>query len=169
MCYFALIAVGAEFDTSMAAAAGLKTDLQIIVDEYLQTSSPGIFAAGDIAQFSMVRPCSAKEASLQGKAAGNNVLAYLNGGKLRPYEIKPVPVHLMYKDFELYSLGEVPKIGEEEENLNSENLKVYRNCIYENSALAGVQIVGKDKDTMQYQKEFFLSKVWKKMRDIKIF
>ena len=75
-----------------------------------------------------------------------------------------VPMHLKYKDFELYSLGEIPKIGGKEEDLNSENMKIYRNFVYENSTITGVELVGKNKNTMQYQKEFFLTKYGEKYR-----
>jgi len=164
VCDFVVLSIGAGFDTSMAAEAGLKTDRQILVDKHLQTSSSGIFAAGDIAQFSLAKPCSAKEALQQGKIVGNNVLAHLNGKKLQDYQIQPVPMRLKYKDFEIYSIGEVPKIDDQEKLLDSADLKVYRGCIYEGSALAGVQMVGSNKDFLKYQKEFLLGKMWEKLK-----
>ena len=164
LCDFILLAVGAEFDVSMAAEAGLETGTQIIVNENLQTSSPGIFAAGDIAQLSMLRPCSAKEASQQGKIVGYNVLAHLNDKELQVYEAKPTPIHMKYKDFEIYSLGEVPTIGDKENVLDCDAMKVYRGCVYENSALAGVQMVSSNEDFEKYHKEFLLSKIWKKLK-----
>lgn len=164
LCDLAVLSIGAAFDTSMAAEAGLKIDKQILVNKYLQTSSPGIFAAGDIAQFSLAKPCSAKEALQQGKVAGNNVLAYLNDQKMQTYEMQPVPMRLKYKDFEIYSIGEVPQIDNEEKLLDSDDLEVYRGCIYEGSALAGVQMVGSKKDFLKYQKEFLMAKVWEKLK-----
>ena len=159
LCDFIILSIGAGFDTSMAANAGLKTDRQILVDKYLQTSSPGIFAAGDIAQFHQLTPCSAKEALQQGKAAGSNVLAYLNDNELQAYEIEPVPMHLKYKDFQIHSIGQIPKIDSEEKILDFDDMKVYRACIYEDSALAGVQMVGSNKDFFKYQKQFLLAKI----------
>jgi 3-phenylpropionate/trans-cinnamate dioxygenase ferredoxin reductase subunit len=44
-----VIGVGVEPDTQLAAAAGLKVEDGIVVDEHLRTSAPDIFAAGDVA------------------------------------------------------------------------------------------------------------------------
>ena len=44
-----VVGVGAEPRTSLAQDAGLTVDDGIIVDEYLETSAPGIYAAGDVA------------------------------------------------------------------------------------------------------------------------
>jgi len=166
LCDFVIVSIGAKFDTSMAANAGIKTDHKIVVDKNMQTSSPGIFAAGDIAEFAHPAPCSAKEALQQGKVAGANILAYLNNKDMQTYKPEPVPLRLKYKDFEIYSIGEVPKIGAEEKVLDPEDLKVYRGCIYEGSALAGVQMVGSNKDIKKYQEQFLLSKVWDKIKGI---
>jgi 3-phenylpropionate/trans-cinnamate dioxygenase ferredoxin reductase component len=44
-----IVGIGAAPRTELAAAAGLKIDNGILVDEHLRTSDPDIFAAGDIA------------------------------------------------------------------------------------------------------------------------
>jgi 3-phenylpropionate/trans-cinnamate dioxygenase ferredoxin reductase subunit len=45
-----IVGVGVTPRTELAAAAELKIDNGIVVDEHLRTSDPDIFAAGDIAQ-----------------------------------------------------------------------------------------------------------------------
>ena len=47
----AVVGAGIQLNTELAAAAGLAVDGGIVVDEQLRTSSPGVFAAGDVASF----------------------------------------------------------------------------------------------------------------------
>jgi hypothetical protein len=48
-CDFVVVGVGVAPRTGLAAPAGLAVDNGILVDEHLQTSAPGVFAAGDVA------------------------------------------------------------------------------------------------------------------------
>jgi 3-phenylpropionate/trans-cinnamate dioxygenase ferredoxin reductase component len=48
-CDFVVVGVGVHPRTGLAAEAGLAVDNGILVDEHLQTSAPGVFAAGDVA------------------------------------------------------------------------------------------------------------------------
>jgi len=49
-CDMVGVGIGVKACAELAQAAGLRTDRGILVDEYLQTSAPDIFAAGDVAQ-----------------------------------------------------------------------------------------------------------------------
>jgi 3-phenylpropionate/trans-cinnamate dioxygenase ferredoxin reductase component len=48
-CDFVVVGVGVQPRTQLAAEAGIATDDGILVDEHLQTSAPGVFAVGDVA------------------------------------------------------------------------------------------------------------------------
>lgn len=48
---FVLVGVGVTPRTELADGAGLKVDNGVLVDGHLETSSPGIFAAGDVAAY----------------------------------------------------------------------------------------------------------------------
>jgi 3-phenylpropionate/trans-cinnamate dioxygenase ferredoxin reductase subunit len=50
-CDFAVVGVGIQPNTELAEQAGLAVDDGVVVDEYAETSVPGIFAAGDVARF----------------------------------------------------------------------------------------------------------------------
>jgi 3-phenylpropionate/trans-cinnamate dioxygenase ferredoxin reductase component len=48
-CDFAVVGVGVEPRTELAARAGIAVGNGVLVDEHLQTSAPGVYAAGDVA------------------------------------------------------------------------------------------------------------------------
>jgi 3-phenylpropionate/trans-cinnamate dioxygenase ferredoxin reductase component len=48
-CDFVVVGVGVQPRSQLAAQAGLAVGDGILVDEHLQTSAPGVFAAGDVA------------------------------------------------------------------------------------------------------------------------
>jgi 3-phenylpropionate/trans-cinnamate dioxygenase ferredoxin reductase component len=81
-----IVGVGAQPRATLAAEAGLEVGDGIIVDEHLETSLPGIFAAGDVAAAwhpllgSHLRVEHWDNARRQGRAAARNML-----GMAEPY------------------------------------------------------------------------------------
>jgi 3-phenylpropionate/trans-cinnamate dioxygenase ferredoxin reductase subunit len=79
-CDFIVVGVGVEPRTRLATQAGLAVDNGIIVDEHLQTSVPGVFAAGDVANAhhpfygEQIRIEHWANALNQGPAAARNML-----------------------------------------------------------------------------------------------
>jgi len=71
-----VVGTGAKPDDRLAAAAGIKTDNGIIIDEYCRTSDPAIYAAGDVVRFpgphGLVRLEDWRHAQDQGAIAGRN-------------------------------------------------------------------------------------------------
>jgi NADPH-dependent 2,4-dienoyl-CoA reductase/sulfur reductase-like enzyme len=93
-CRLVAIAIGIRPRTGLAAAAGLKVDRGILVDEYLQTSAADIFAAGDVAQVRDPRSGLWVLDSLWGPAREQGHHAGLNmAGVAAPY-IKAVPFNV---------------------------------------------------------------------------
>jgi 3-phenylpropionate/trans-cinnamate dioxygenase ferredoxin reductase component len=48
-CDFAILGLGVEPVTDLAAAAGIEVDNGVVVDERCRTNRPGVYAAGDVA------------------------------------------------------------------------------------------------------------------------
>jgi len=87
----AIIGVGIRPATDLAEAAGLKTEDGIVVDAQLQSSAPGIYAAGDMARFPhhalgrMTRIEHWDNALSQGKQAGRNMAGAGESFTYMPY------------------------------------------------------------------------------------
>ncbi|MGA9193388.1 MAG: FAD-dependent oxidoreductase [Anaerolineales bacterium] len=85
-CQIVAVAIGIRPRIALAVQAGLETERGIIVDEYLRTSDPFVFAAGDVAQ--VYDPMSGSyrldslwwSADEQGRCAGENM-----AGGAKPY------------------------------------------------------------------------------------
>ncbi|HXT10339.1 MAG TPA: FAD-dependent oxidoreductase [Candidatus Angelobacter sp.] len=92
--------LGIEPSTDLAREAGLKVEDGIVVDAFLQTSAPDVFAAGDVAAFHnpaldrRVRVEHEDNANTMGKIAGRNL-----AGKKERYD------HLPFFYSDLFDLG----------------------------------------------------------------
>src|SRR5687767_2322231 len=87
-------AIGIRPRLDLAKQAGLDIERGILVNEYLQTNDPDIFAAGDVAQVYDPRSGRSVIDSLWGPAREQGYAAGLNmAGQRREY-VKPVPFNV---------------------------------------------------------------------------
>lgn len=87
-CSFVCIGVGIVPNVELARQAGLTVENGIVVDEYLQTSHPDIYAAGDVANY--IDPLFGKRRRVEhwGHAEYSGQLAAHNmAGERRPYDL----------------------------------------------------------------------------------
>ena len=89
-CDFVVIGAGVTPDVALAQRAGLETNTGVLVDRFLESSAPGVFAAGDIAEYDSVvhdrrlRIEHWDVAFNQGKYAALNML-----GQQQEYDVVP--------------------------------------------------------------------------------
>ena len=84
-----VVGIGAEPNTDLAQAAGLEIDNGILVDAQLRTSTPGVYAAGDVANhdhpdLGRIRVEHWDNAIEQGRHAARSML-----GETTPYTRQP--------------------------------------------------------------------------------
>ncbi len=104
--------IGIRPNLDLARAAGLQTDDGIVVDEFLRSSRPDIYAAGDVAFFynpaldRRMRVEHEDNANTMGRLAGRNM-----AGSAEPYH------HLPFFYSDLFDLG-YEAVGEVNSRLN---------------------------------------------------
>lgn len=137
-----LVAAGVRPNLRIAQEAGLETDRGLVVDDYLQSSHPDIWAAGDITQHAGrvygIIPASFNQARI----AALNVL-----GQRQKYEGTIPSNTLKVLGIDLTSVGMVNPEDESFEELREENADkgTYKKIVIKNGEVCGLICIGTKK------------------------
>ena len=137
---------GIRSNTSLASAAGISCDRGIIVDEFMETSVRGIYAAGDVAQCNGVVYGLWPAAREQGTVAGRNA-----AGERVAYPGSLVSARLKVSGIELASLGSI-EAGEGVSAISRYGEGSFRRFFLKSGKLVGAILIGDTADYMKLQK-----------------
>ncbi len=134
-----VISAGVRPDLELAKALVLDRDKGVKVDAQMRTNQPGIYAAGDVAEFKGIPYGIWTAAAEQGQVAGTNMA----GGKAL-YKGTVMANTLKVVGIDLASAGNI----DAENKLQSKVLtdeKVYKKIVLENDQIAGCIMLGDTK------------------------
>ncbi|MEO5893168.1 MAG: molybdopterin-dependent oxidoreductase [Ferruginibacter sp.] len=149
-CQAVVIAIGTIPNIEIAKAAGINCKLGVVVNEYLQSSDPHIFAIGEIAEFKGLLYGVTAAAEQQALI----VARYLGGDISKYYEGSLMMNMLKMHGTELCSLGlaECPNDQAYEEVVFIDKAKrYYKKCIIHNDRLVGAILIGDKSEFLEFR------------------
>jgi nitrite reductase (NADH) large subunit len=141
-----VVAAGIRPNVDLARRAGLSVKRGIVVDDFMQTSNPDIFAVGECVEHRGV--CYGLVAPLfeQGK-----ILAATITGHRGPTYVGTVPAaKLKIVGVDVFSAGDINRDDSEHVRYEDASLGVYKKVAVRGGKLAGVVLVGDTSDSHRY-------------------
>lgn len=140
-----IFAIGSRPNISIVEGSPIEVSKGIIVDEYMKTSMPNIFAAGDVAeprfktQDGFVSSYIWPNAMAQGRCAANNMLGYDI-----PFDTSGFQNTVQLRDVPFYSVGLVrpTEPGYKIKARHDDALGIYKKLVAKDGLLCGVQMIG---------------------------
>ena len=149
-CQAIVIAIGTVPNIEIAKAGGVHCKRGVLINEYLQTSDPNIFAVGEIAEFKGFLYGITAAAEQQAEI----VARYLTGDISKYYTGSLLMNILKMHGTDLCSLGEVecPDDPAYEEVVFIDKAKrYYKKCIIHNDRLIGAILIGDKSEFLEFR------------------
>ncbi len=151
-CQAVVIAIGTVPSIDLAREAGLVCNRGVVVNDYLQTSDPDIFAAGEVAQWNGQMWGITLAAEQQAEAAAR----FIAGDIAQPYRGSLAISILKMEGLHLCSMGmtEVPANAEneyEEIVFIDKAKRYYKKCIVHQDKLVGAILVGDKNEFAEFR------------------
>ena len=149
-CQAIVIAIGTVPNIEIAKAANIDCKRGVVVDEYLQTSDPNIFAIGEIAEFKGflygITAAAEQQAAIVARFLSGDISKFYDGSLLMNI--------LKMHGTELCSLGlaECPDDAAYEEVVFIDKAKrYYKKCIIHNDRLVGAILIGDKSEFLEFR------------------
>ena len=142
-----MVSAGARANTALAAAAGIRCNRGIAVDDMMRTSAPDIFAAGDCAEVDGVCYGLFNAAKMMGQAAGRNI-----AGEEARFRPESYPARLAVFGLKLFSAGcfDTPQAEISYDPETGNFRKLFRD---DSGRLAGCILMGDLRESLKLQAE----------------
>jgi ferredoxin-nitrate reductase len=144
-------AVGTRPNIEIGQEAGLECARGIIVNDYLQTSDPDIFACGEIAEHNGTLLGITAAAEKQADVAAR----FLHGDMQSTYEGSAAMNILKFSHLDLCSIGiaEIPanSVGYDEILFIDKSMRYYKKCIIQNDVLVGAILIGDKSEFAEFK------------------
>lgn len=150
-CQAIVIAIGTVPNVELARVSGISCNRGVVVDEYLQTSHPNIFAVGEIAEFKGflygITAAAEQQADIVARYLAGDISNYYKGSLLMNI--------LKMHGTDLCSLGNVevpPNDPSYEEVVFIDKAKhYYKKCIIHNDRLIGAILIGDKTEFIEFK------------------
>lgn len=149
-CDVAVFAIGTSPNVELAKSCGLEVNRGVVVNDYLQTNDPSIFAMGEIAQWRGemwgITAAAEQQAEVAAKYLAGDLASYYKGSLSMNI--------LKMEGLNLCSLGmvETPKDPTYEEILFIDKSKrYYKKCIIQNDRLVGAILIGDKSEFLEFK------------------
>jgi len=142
-CDFLVVAAGVRPEIRFLEDCDVETGRGLVVDQYLSTTVPHVYGAGDVCGLSGIWPNAMK----QGITAAKNMC-----GLLTAYE----DVYAMKNTMNFFGLpslciGDINRIGSKTQVITEEDTNNYRKALVEDGILTGILLVGNISGSGIYQ------------------